>query len=67
MRSAPGGGPVPARSTIGLDMPHGTGLESMIQWLSNQKSVYVARSRIACLMSGSAARGRLFQSGCFDT
>jgi hypothetical protein len=39
--------------------PHSTGVESAIQTLSNQKSLSMARSRITCLISGSAARGRL--------
>ncbi len=60
----------PARSdrfTVGRERPHSTGVESMIQWLSNRKSVSVARSRMARLAGGSAARSRLFQPGCFGT
>lgn len=53
------------RFTVGRDMPHGTGVESTIQWLSNQKSVSVASSRIAFLTSGNAARSRLLYPGRF--
>lgn len=52
----------PARSercTVGRDIPQGTGVESTIQVLSNQKSLSWARSRITRLTSGSAARSRL--------
>ena len=44
---------------MGRDIPHGTGVESMIQWLSNQKSLSMASSRIIRLTSGNAARSRL--------
>jgi hypothetical protein len=40
-------------------MPHGIGVESTIQWLSNQKSLSRARSRMVFLISGGAARSRL--------
>ncbi|MFD8003262.1 hypothetical protein ACFV4J_29610 [Streptomyces mirabilis] len=45
-------------------IPHGTGVDSMIQWLSNQRSLSVAGSRIIGLTKGSAARSRLLQPDC---
>jgi len=40
-------------------MAHGTGVESTIQWLSNQKSLSLPRSRMIRLTSGNAERSRL--------
>ncbi|MER7690856.1 hypothetical protein [Streptomyces sp. NPDC097610] len=45
-------------------IPQGTGVESTIQWLSNQRSLSMAGSRIICLTRGSAARRRLLQYDC---
>jgi hypothetical protein len=47
------------RLTAGRERAHSTGVESAIQTLSSQKSLSAARSRITCLISGSAARSRL--------
>jgi hypothetical protein len=47
------------RLTAGRERPHSTGVESAIQTSSNQKSLSAAKSRMACLISGSAARSRL--------
>ena len=44
---------------MGRDIPQGTGVESAIQTVSNQKSLSVASIRITRLISGSAARSRL--------
>ncbi len=55
------------RFTVGRERPHSTGVESTIQWLSNQKSVSAASMRITRLNSGNAIRSRLFQPGCFGT
>jgi hypothetical protein len=42
-------------------------MESVIQWLSNEKSLSVARSRMTRLTNGEADRSRQFQPGCLGT
>lgn len=45
-----------ALQTLGRDIAHGAGVESTIQWLSNQKSLSIADSLITRLTMGSAVR-----------
>jgi hypothetical protein len=66
-RRGPRQPPQPARLerwTVGRDMPHGTGVESVIHTVSIQKSLSMASSRIMRLTNGRAARRRLLYPDC---